>query len=102
DIVEAALVFAVGAGEDEGEGLVLAAEAAADREIEIERAAMLVRRLIAIADRAFDKGVIGPGGRARGELDGAAEPLRIMVRHAGLGDDQAVDRAGRDGVELDR
>ena len=36
------------------------------------------------------------------QLDRAAQPLGLVVRQPGEGDDDAVDRAGRDGVELDR
>ncbi len=57
-------------------------------------------RLVAPAGGGVDEGPADVGRRARGQLHRAAQALGFVVREAGVGDDQAVDGAVGDGVEL--
>jgi len=63
---------------------------------------MLVHRLITCPQGHLGEGSHQIGGGARRQLDLPAQAFGLVVRHAGLGDDQAVDRARGDGVELHR
>jgi hypothetical protein len=74
DVVETAPVVAPRSGDDERERLVLAAELRSDREIEVERPAMIVRRFVAVADRTLDERMIDSRRRPRGQLDRTPSP----------------------------
>ncbi len=78
------------------------AEAGARRRLQVERAGMVVRRLVAPAGAGLEEGPHDVGRAARRQVDRAAQALGLMVRQGGLVDDQAVDRAGGDGVVLHR
>ncbi len=124
DVVEAALVFAIGAGEDEGEGRRVAdpaagrggvvagafhhqvraveAEPGADRAFQVKWPGMAVHGLVAAAETALGEGLGDVDGGAGRQVDGAAQALGLVVGQGGLVHDQAVDGAGGDGVVLHR
>ncbi len=83
------------------EALVVEAEAGAEGDFAGCWAAMIVQGLIAAADRGVGKRLGDVGGRARRQFDRTAQAFGVVVRHAGIGDDDAVDGARRDGVVFD-
>ena len=123
DVVEAAEVVAPGRGEHEGErgrvrhpadpGLrgidalhhqpaIGEAEPGAAGQVDVEGAGVVVFRLVAPAQGAFEERSGDVGGGARGQLHRAAQALGLVVGQGGLGDDDAVDGPRRHGVVLHR
>ncbi len=83
------------------QALVVEAETGADGQFRRVRTAMVVQGLVAAAERRVGERLGDVGGGARRQLDRAAQTLGVMIRHAGIGDDDAVDGAGRNGVVFD-
>ena len=82
--------------------VIVKAEPGAHGDVGLERAGVIVERLITPAKRTLEEWPGDVDRGARGQLDRTAEPLGLVVGQQGIGDDDAIDRAGRNGVELHR
>ena len=104
DIIKPATIVVFVLGEHEMHQLVaigIGAERAADDDFFIQVGGFAFG-FVAFAQCPFQKEMIVRQRRTRAQFDAAAQAFRIVIGQAGLGNDDPVDRPGRDRVEFHR